>query len=523
MTARCLQSVLAHGGAVLRSLIAVDDASPEPEMADALAQLALSDSRVRILRNDDNAGFVASCNRGLAERRGDAVLLNSDTLVTPGWLAELRDVVHADARTACASPLSNSATIFSVPIYSAETPVDRVDSSAVRAACARLPRWTEMPTGHGFCLYMRGDVLDVVGRLDPVFSPGYGEENDWVMRAQALGFVAKRANWAFVYHERSQSFGGKRPILEERAERILARRHPQYSTQVINFSRTLDSRIAAHAVRVATTGRLRVALDIRHLPTGRAGWDGYPIGLARALGSLPDVDLTLVVRQPSQADGISARIVRDANSIDDVEVVHSPHPVTDPAQLRLLFGSHAHAVITHHDEMPRATSELYRRAPAADCWRATTALALLAAQAAISVSERSRREITTEFGIPVEEIAITQPSLECEPFTANEESVELPQVFGERGPSAMELSWERIARLTLETYRAAVFQPTERSLRARRHLHDVLLVWAAVGGSPAIVSASGIRAAWRDLNRALGVRVRREFDRLRLKPDRRSA
>ncbi len=49
-------------------------------------ELARSDDRVRLLHNEQNLGFVATCNRGLAERAGDAVLLNSDTIVTPGWL-----------------------------------------------------------------------------------------------------------------------------------------------------------------------------------------------------------------------------------------------------------------------------------------------------------------------------------------------------------------------------------------------------------------------------------------------------
>ena len=190
----------------LRSLIAVVDHSPEPDMPQALASLARSDGRMRVIHNEQNVGFVATCNRGLAERRGDAVLLNSDTIVTAGWLSELAAVVHSDARTACASPLSNNATFYSVPEFAVETPAAQVDSERVRAACAGLPRWTEMPTAHGFCVYMSGQVLDLIGHLDPIFSPGYEEENDWVMRAQAMGFIAKRANHALVYHLEASRF-----------------------------------------------------------------------------------------------------------------------------------------------------------------------------------------------------------------------------------------------------------------------------------------------------------------------------
>src|SRR5262245_35667833 len=107
MTLRCLASVLEYGGPTLRRLLVVDDLSPEPDMARELKRLAGTDPRVLLLRNAENLGFVASCNHGLAERGGDAVLLNSDTLVTSGWLRELAEVAYLDDRTACVSPLSN--------------------------------------------------------------------------------------------------------------------------------------------------------------------------------------------------------------------------------------------------------------------------------------------------------------------------------------------------------------------------------------------------------------------------------
>ena len=94
MTMRCLESVLAHGGSTLRSLIIVNDCSPEADMIDALRSSRLDD-RVHLLHNEQNLGFVGTCNRGLAGRACDAVLLNSDTVVTPGWLGELAAVCPA--------------------------------------------------------------------------------------------------------------------------------------------------------------------------------------------------------------------------------------------------------------------------------------------------------------------------------------------------------------------------------------------------------------------------------------------
>ncbi len=421
MTVRCLESVLAHSGPVLRWLIVVDDASPEPDMLEALAQIARSDPRVRVLRNEDNLGYVATCNRGLRERSGDAVLLNSDTLVTPGWLSELAEVTHSDPRTACVSPLSNHASICSVPAFCEETPASCVDVEAVRAACAGLPRWTEIPAGNGFCLYLRGEVVDLVGPLDPVFARGYNEENDWALRAQAMGFVAKRANRAFVYHLGSRSFGEERLELEQRNARLLAKRHPHYRPQVDRFYFALDSRLPAQAVQVETTGRMRVALDLRHVPLDQVGTATYAINLVRALSKLPEIELTLVVRDPRQAAGVPARVTLEQNRLYDVEVIHKPAQVFDPADLRLLFGSPAHAIITHLDLIAHRAQAVFPDQAAADRYRTTSALALQAAQAIIAISEDARREIVAEFGLPAEEIVVTPLGVEHDRFAEHRE------------------------------------------------------------------------------------------------------
>ena len=373
MTVCCLESVLVHSGASLRSLIVVNDVSPDPDMEPALTKLALSDSRILLRHNKENMGFVATCNRGLAKRGGDAVLLNSDTIVTPGWLGELAAVAHSDPRTACVSPLSNNATFYSVPEFAADTPADCVHWQVVRAACSGLPRWTEMPTSNGFCLYLRGQVLDLVGNLDPIFSPGYDEENDWVMRAQAMGFIAKRANHAFVYHLGSQSFRYEKLLLQERNSRILAERHPHYARQVQHFHFTLDAQLAAHAVRVESTGKMRVALDFRSLASDQVGTGTYAMGLGRALAALPEIELTMIVRHASQAADIPGRLVAEETMLADVDVIHKPAQVFDPTDLGLLFRSPAHVAITHLDLIAYRAQVVFPHQEVADRFRATSA------------------------------------------------------------------------------------------------------------------------------------------------------
>ncbi|MFC3216892.1 glycosyltransferase family 2 protein [Comamonas sp. JC664] len=68
----------------------INDASPEPELTAWLRELAQQDSRVRLLENDSNLGFVATVNRGMALNPShDVLLLNSDTEVSHEWLDRL--------------------------------------------------------------------------------------------------------------------------------------------------------------------------------------------------------------------------------------------------------------------------------------------------------------------------------------------------------------------------------------------------------------------------------------------------
>ncbi len=111
---RCLISVAAHTDP-RHGLILVDDASG-PECQAELARFTVAHPAVTILRNNEPEGYTRSANRGLRKTRADfVVLLNSDTIVTPGWLDRLLECAATDTRIGIVDPLSNAATYQSVP------------------------------------------------------------------------------------------------------------------------------------------------------------------------------------------------------------------------------------------------------------------------------------------------------------------------------------------------------------------------------------------------------------------------
>jgi GT2 family glycosyltransferase len=136
ITLRALNAVLDHSGPLLGRLLVVNDRSPEPGMAWRLRALRERRDGVYLLDQPFNQGFVRSANLGLAAGRDDVVVLNSDTLVTPGWLDELVGALDSDERLAAVSPLSNNATFCSVPDFGYGGRVDEVPFERLRPAPA---------------------------------------------------------------------------------------------------------------------------------------------------------------------------------------------------------------------------------------------------------------------------------------------------------------------------------------------------------------------------------------------------
>ncbi len=215
-------------------------------MRPMLRTLRNEHSTVRLLENERNLGFVSSANRGLLLHRGDAVILNSDTLPAPGWLKQLAAVFERHPRVAAASPLSNNGTLCSVPVFCSPTPASAIDPAQLKLD--DLPDFTEMPTAVGFCMMMRGTVVDEIGAFDPSYGRGYNEENDWCQRARARGYVVGRANRAYVAHLGQISFGAERTALEEYNARRLMQRYPNYLYENRRFAESPAAHEAANYV-----------------------------------------------------------------------------------------------------------------------------------------------------------------------------------------------------------------------------------------------------------------------------------
>jgi len=237
----CLASVAASVPAGTE-VIVIDDASTNPATAEVLDCWRQSvTGRWRFMANPRNLGFVATANRGMRETAGDVVLLNADTEVTQGWLEGLARCLASDAAIATATPWTNNGEIASMPRFCvANTPpadravLERAWSEAM--AQAGSPLYPDIPTAVGFCMAISRRAIDRVGLFDEkLFGRGYGEENDFCMRAQAAGMRNVLCDDVYVVHLGGRSFGplGLKPG-DDSMQRLLSR-HPGYLEQVQVF------------------------------------------------------------------------------------------------------------------------------------------------------------------------------------------------------------------------------------------------------------------------------------------------
>jgi GT2 family glycosyltransferase len=346
---RCAASLIAHAdvfGGDSSRLVIVLDGPPDAESVRAVEELRAAAQReeggfeLSVLTHEKPLGFVLSVNRALRESTRDAVLLNSDTQVTAGWLGRLREAAYSDPKVATVTPFSNNATICSLPRFLDENAIPAghtIDSFGALVTRVTRREYPRLPTGVGFCLYVKRTVLDEVGAFDEAFGLGYGEEVDLCLRAASRGYVHVLDDATFVFHEGSRSFGRNREHRMRLGERIVLARYPDYLEGVAEFikrdpiaparARVLDElrrtdatnggQLPAAAATVITVGGVEKAgwpRRVLHLVPGWPPWTNEEAamsvrGLVRAQSARREVFAYARMADPDRADGSAVEYV----------------------------------------------------------------------------------------------------------------------------------------------------------------------------------------------------------------------
>jgi O-antigen biosynthesis protein len=200
-------------------IVIVDDASDGPT-ATLLDDFTRSHQGIKLIRHKINQGYTQSANDVLMNTHGDwAVLINSDAVVPPRALLKLIEAGEQFPALGIVGPLSNAASwqtvptlygpdgfcVNEIPPYLTVADMDQICEELSTGVVAFVP------LVNGFCYAVRRSVIEKIGYFDEARFPiGYGEEDDYCLRAGAAGFLCGIATNAYVYHIKSVSFTSER-------------------------------------------------------------------------------------------------------------------------------------------------------------------------------------------------------------------------------------------------------------------------------------------------------------------------
>ena len=183
----CIESIFKNTKYPYYRICVFDQASTDgtKEYLDSLGD------RIDVIHSPKNIGFVLGNNEVIKKYpMNDVVLLNNDTLVTPGWLTALVE---------CAYTGKDVGIVGAKLVY----PDGRLQEAGCEIYCdgrgrnigkfddpykPEYNKLKEVDYCSGSCLYIKREVFDKVGGFDEQYSPCYYEDTDLCFSARKAGF-----------------------------------------------------------------------------------------------------------------------------------------------------------------------------------------------------------------------------------------------------------------------------------------------------------------------------------------------
>jgi len=202
----CLDSIWGNTDYSNYQVVVVDNAS-SPDILTYLQNEQTRHFHLRVVRNSTNLGFARANNIGLGVAEYEyAVLLNNDTVVTPGWLPRLIAHLEQDRTIGMIGPTTNWAnnqSRISIP-YRTLNDLEIFSQHYTRRHSGQVEEVTTLAM---FCVVLPYPILQTVGLLDETFGLGMFEDDDYARRVRKAGYRLVVARDVFIHHWGWASFG----------------------------------------------------------------------------------------------------------------------------------------------------------------------------------------------------------------------------------------------------------------------------------------------------------------------------
>ncbi len=189
-TKKCVENILKNADTQHRLIIINNGRNPETR--NFLEELSRNkDVETTIVHNDRNIGWVKALNQGIELSLAPYVCFqNSDTIVTPGWLRKMIDILQSQENFGMINPTWEGRP--------RDMEIDRY-GSMLEKLNSKL--YIETDWCRGFSTVIKRAVIEKIGKVDERYGLGYLDDVDYSIRAIEAGFSCIRALDTYVYHE----------------------------------------------------------------------------------------------------------------------------------------------------------------------------------------------------------------------------------------------------------------------------------------------------------------------------------
>jgi O-antigen biosynthesis protein len=204
-THTCLISILENSKDIPFEVLIADDAS-----TDETCNILKYASNIKVISNKKNKGFLNNCNDATFHAKGDyLVFLNNDTIVQPGWLKPLLDLIKKDHTIG----MVGSRLIYPNGELQEAGGIIWKDASGCnygRFDSPERPEYNylkEVDYVSGASMMIKKSLWNEIGGFDKRFIPAYYEDTDIAFEVRKRGYKVMYQPLSIIIHQEGRSHG----------------------------------------------------------------------------------------------------------------------------------------------------------------------------------------------------------------------------------------------------------------------------------------------------------------------------
>ena len=201
-TKTCIQSIRNNVNKESYEIVVVDNNS-----TDGTVDWLKEQEDIKVIFNEENKGFPAGCNQGIkyAEKENDILLLNNDTVLMVNSIFNMRMALYSNESIGATGAVSNSVSYYQKVNVNYENFEDYI-AFATNNNISNEEKYEQRNKLVGFAMLIKREVLEKIGYLDEIFTPGNYEDDDLSLRIVLEGYKLLLCWDSYIHHFGSVSF-----------------------------------------------------------------------------------------------------------------------------------------------------------------------------------------------------------------------------------------------------------------------------------------------------------------------------